>query len=123
MSNGRTFKSIDYANEFYKVNHPDLRIAIPLYSQIIITQLCSTSENAFNELLKILNLKSFMQKVEIRVVLHKQTIPGLIDLAKYISNNLRFVDHVALMGLEITGYTRANLEDLWIDPWEYKGLQ
>ena len=62
-----------------------------------------------------------MQKVEIKV-LHKQTIPGLIDLNKYISNNLRFEDHVALMGLEITGYTRANLEDLWIDPGNIKIL-
>ena len=26
------------------------------------------------------------------------------------------------MGLEITGYTRANLEDLWIDPWNTKIL-
>ena len=122
LSNGRTFKSIDYANEFYKVNHPDLRIAIPLYSSNpSLHNYVVQAENAFNETIEgILNLKSFMQKVEIRVVLHKQTIPGLIDLAKYISNNLRFVDHVALMGLEITGYTRANLEDLWIDPWEYK---
>ena len=26
------------------------------------------------------------------------------------------------MGLEITGYTRTNLEDLWIDPIEYKDI-
>jgi hypothetical protein len=25
------------------------------------------------------------------------------------------------MGLEITGFTRANLDELWIDPYEYKG--
>ena len=24
------------------------------------------------------------------------------------------------MGLEITGFTRANLNELWIDPYEYK---
>ena len=24
------------------------------------------------------------------------------------------------MGLEITGFTQANLEDLWIDPYDYK---
>ena len=26
------------------------------------------------------------------------------------------------MGLEITGFTRANLDDLWIDPYEYKDI-
>jgi hypothetical protein len=25
------------------------------------------------------------------------------------------------MGLEITGYTVSNLEQLWIDPFEYQG--
>ena len=26
------------------------------------------------------------------------------------------------MGLEITGFTRANLKDLWIDPYDYKDI-
>jgi radical SAM protein with 4Fe4S-binding SPASM domain len=30
------------------------------------------------------------------------------------------VDHVALMALEITGFTRPNLDILWMDPYEYK---
>ena len=41
-------------------------------------------------------------------------------LAEFLSRNLLFVDHVALMGLEITGFTRANLDSLWIDPTEYQ---
>jgi hypothetical protein len=31
-----------------------------------------------------------------------------------------FTSQVALMGLEITGYTIPNLEALWIDPVEYQ---
>ena len=38
------------------------------------------------------------------------------DIADFIVRNLPFVERVALMGLEITGLTRANLEELWIDP-------
>jgi hypothetical protein len=41
-------------------------------------------------------------------------------LAEFITKNLLFVDHVALMGLEITGFTRANLDELWIDPVCYQ---
>ena len=67
-----------------------------------------------------INLKSLKQKVEIRIVIHKQTYKRLPHLAEYIVRNLTMVDHVALMGLEITGFTRANLNDLWIDPVEYK---
>lgn len=41
-------------------------------------------------------------------------------MAEFITRNLLFVSHVALMGLEMTGFTRANLDDLWIDPADYK---
>ena len=88
--------------------------AIPLYSDDptkhnYIVQ----ADNAYDETLQgILNLKSHNQKVEIRIVIHKQSIDTLINLCEFITKNLIFVDHVALMGLEITGFTRANLKDL-----------
>ena len=97
-------------------------LGIPLYSDDpdqhnYIVQ----SENAFNETVKgILNLKSLNQLVEIRVVLHKQNISRLTKLCEFIVRNLLFVDHVALMGLEIIGFTRANFDQLWIDPHDYK---
>lgn len=53
-------------------------------------------------------------------MLHKQTYKELPRLAEFITRNLIFVDHVALMGLEIMGFTRANLDVLWIDPVEYQ---
>ena len=40
-------------------------------------------------------------------------------LAEFLTRNLLFVDHVALMGLEMTGFTKANIDDLWIDPADY----
>ena len=79
------------------------------------------AKGAFDETIRgILNLKSYSQKVEIRVVLHKQTYERLPELARFIARNFQFVDHVALMGLEITGFTRANLDELWIDPLDYQ---
>src|SRR3546814_18580333 len=34
--------------------------------------------------------------------------------------NLLFDDHVALLGREITGFNRTNLDKLWVDPFDYK---
>ncbi|MDB5386201.1 MAG: moaA 3, partial [Planctomycetaceae bacterium] len=58
--------------------------------------------------------------VELRVVLHRQTVDRLPSLARYIARNLPFVEHVALMGLEMMGYVRMNLDALWIDPVDYQ---
>lgn len=124
LSNGRTFKDIQYAKQYADIKHFDMMVGIPIYSSDpakhdYIVQ----SKGAFDETLRgILNLKRFNQKVEIRVVIHKQSIDGLVDLCEFIGRNLLFVDHVALMGLEMMGFTRANLDSLWIDPYEYKDI-
>ncbi len=39
---------------------------------------------------------------------------------EYIYRNLSFVEHVALMGLEYVGYTPRNIDELWIDPFDYQ---
>ena len=62
---------------------------------------------------------SWRQRIEIRVVLHKQTAPALVEIAEFIARNLPFVDQVALMGLEMIGLARANIAELWIDPTDY----
>ena len=122
LSNGRAFNDIEFARKYAAIGHKDMMLGIPLYSDDpdqhnYIVQ----SENAFNETVKgILNLKSLNQLVEIRVVLHKQNISRLTKLCEFIVRNLLFVDHVALMGLEIIGFTRANFDQLWIDPHDYK---
>jgi His-Xaa-Ser system radical SAM maturase HxsC len=99
-----------------------MMVGIPIYSDVsTIHDYVVQADGAFDETLRgILNLKRLRQKVEIRVVVHKQTYHRLPKLAEFIARNFTFVDHVALMGLEMTGFTRANLPDLWIDPVEYR---
>jgi His-Xaa-Ser system radical SAM maturase HxsC len=122
LSNGRNFRDAALARAWGEVGHPDLMVGIPLYSDIsdrhdYVVQ----ADGAFDETIRgILNLKRENQKVEIRVVIHKQTYKDLPRLAEFLARNLLFIDHVALMGLEIMGFTRANLELLWIDPTEYQ---
>lgn len=122
LTNGRNFIDTQLVKSIAEVGHPDLMFGIPLYSDVpSIHDYVVQANNAYNETLKgIINLKSVNQKVEIRVVLHKQTYQRLPQLAEFITRNLLFVDHVALMGLEMIGFTKANLDSLWIDPIDYQ---
>jgi His-Xaa-Ser system radical SAM maturase HxsC len=122
LSNGRSFADANFARKYASIEHPDMMVGIPLYSDVsTIHDYVVQSDGAFDETVRgILNLKRLGQKVEIRVVIHKQTYQRLPQLAEFLARNLTFVDHIALMGLEITGFTRANLPDLWIDPWDYR---
>ena len=122
LSNGRAFKDRAFAKKYASVNHPNMLIGIPIYSDDPVRhEYVVQSKGAFDETIRgIMNLKEVNQKVEIRVVIHKQTIERLVKTCEFIARNLLFVDHVALMGLEITGFTRPNLDILWIDPYEYK---
>jgi His-Xaa-Ser system radical SAM maturase HxsC len=122
LSNGRSFSNYDFAKAWAAVEHPDLMVGIPIYADVsTVHDYVVQADGAFDETIRgILNLKRFGQRVEIRVVLHQQTIPHLPRLAHFIARNLLFVDHVALMGLEIMGFTRANLDSLWIEPSDYQ---
>lgn len=124
LSNGRAFKDMNFAREYAAIQHPDLLIGIPIYADDPVRHnYVVQSQGAFDETIRgILNLKSLDQRVEIRVVIHRQTVDRLVQTCEFIARNLLFVDHVALMGLEIAGFTRPNLDLLWIDPFDYKDI-
>jgi len=122
LTNGRLFSRDGYAQELAGIAHPDIMLGIPLYSDVdsehnYVVQ----ARGAFDEtILGLLELAKCSVPVEIRVVIHKQTYQRLPQLAEFIVRNLPFASHVALMGLEITGFVRANMETLWIDPFDYQ---
>ena len=122
LSNGRAFKDFEYAKAMANAEHPDLMICVPVYSDISSKHdYVVQADGAFDDTIRgIINLKTAGVRVEIRVVLHKLTYERLPQLARFIRRNLTFCDHVALMGLELTGFTRSNLEKLWIDPKDYQ---
>jgi len=122
LSNGRNFADAEFANALGAINHHDLMMGIPIYSDDpVIHNFVVQSSNALDGTINgILNLKSVGVKVEIRIVLHRYTIPTLVSLAEFIVRNLVFVDHVAFMGLEAMGFAKSNWEDLWLDPKQYQ---
>lgn len=121
LTNGRTFAWSKFANELGKLEIDRLMLGIPLYSDYAQKHdYVVQAEGAFEQtMLGLYNLASNGVRIEIRIVLHKQTIPRLGKLAQFIYKNLPFVEHVAFMGLEYQGYTPHNIDKLWIDPVEY----
>lgn len=122
LTNGRLFAERRFARRLATVRHPRLTLGIPLYSdQPDLHDFVVQAQGAYDETLKgLLNLKAEGIAIELRVVIHGQTYDRLPALARFIARNLTFVDYVALMGLELTGFTKANLAALWIDPHDYR---
>lgn len=123
LTNGRAFSAPEVASAWASVQHPDLCAGIPIYAAVDhIHDYVVQAQGAFDDtVLGILRLKDKGQRVEVRVVLHRVTIPHLTSTCEWLARNLPFVDHVALMGLENAGFAIANQALLWIDPVEYRG--
>lgn len=122
LSNGRRFSNPDFARAWADIDNPNMMVGIPIYgAEPALHDYVVQSQGAFNTTVAgILNLAQLQQRIEIRVVVHKQTAPHLPEIAEFISRNLPFVDQVALMGLEMIGFARANLAEVWIDPFDYQ---
>jgi His-Xaa-Ser system radical SAM maturase HxsC len=122
LTNGRAFADHDVASAWAAIGHERLTAGIPLYSAVdALHDYVVQVRGAFDEtVLGILRLKDKGQRVEVRVVLHAVTVPRLQETCAWLARNLPFVDHVALMGLENTGFALANQDLLWIDPVDYR---
>lgn len=122
LTNGRRFEDQLLARKLGEIEHHDLMLGIPLYSeQPERHDFVVQSSGAFDETVKgLLNLAQVGVRIELRAVIHKETYEGLPSLAEFVARNLPFVHHVALMGLELTGFAKANLKALWVDPYDYQ---
>ncbi len=121
LTNGRAFANSEIVDAWKDIGHPNLMAAIPVYASVDhIHDHVVQAKGAFDEtVLGILKLKDRGQRVEIRVVLHALTAPIIEETGRWIARNLPIVDHVALMGLENTGFAIANDAMLWMDPMDY----
>jgi len=121
LSNGRPFADRALTQALADVRHPDVMVGVPIHSDLPEEHdYIAQARGAFDETVRgILNLKKAGIRVEIRFVIHAQSSPRLPAFAEFVARNLLFVDHVALMGMEIEGFARENLDVLWIDPLDY----
>ena len=122
LSNGVKFADRDYAMKLALCNHHNLQIDIPIFSDIAEIHNRIVGANTFYKTVQgLYNLALFNTRIGIRVVIHKQTYSRLPQLADYIYHNFPFVSQVAFMQMETIGLAEKNLEQLWIDPYDYQG--
>jgi His-Xaa-Ser system radical SAM maturase HxsC len=121
LTNGRNFESPFLAKAVADVQNSDLMLGIPLYADVawkhdFIVQ----SKGAFDQTVRgIQNLGRAGVPLEIRFVIHKQSYDRLPQTARFIARHFPFVKQVALMGLEMMGFAKSNVEALWIEPRAY----
>ena len=122
LTNGRAFKNIKLVEKITSIGHSKLLFCIPLYAANYEQHdYIVGSKGAFVDTIKgIFNLFRMRQLVEIRTVLFTKTIGNIKLLADYIFRNLPFIRHVAIMGMEYSGYAAKNSDDFWVDPYDYK---
>ncbi len=65
------------------------------------------------------NLARLQQQIEIRVVVTKNNVSYLEDIATFLYRNFPFAYHIAFMGQEITGEAVKNFSEIWVEPIEY----
>jgi hypothetical protein len=124
LNNGRAFAATDVVKASADVRHPNLLVGIPIYAALdtvhdYVVQAKGTFDETGLGVLE-LKLKTRASASKIRVVLHAITAPRLAATCRWLVRNMPFVDRVALMGLENTGFAIANDELLWIDPLDYR---
>lgn len=124
LSNGRALANTEFTAQIGEAASRGVIFSVPLYADYApLHDFVVQAKGAFNEtVLGLHNLARFEIRCEIRVVLHKQTVPRLRHLVEFIQRNLPFVEHVALMGMEHVGYARMHDDLLWADPLEYADL-
>ena len=117
LTNGRRFSEPHFAESFTDA-HPSLSWGVPLYGDHYgLHDYVVQSAGAFSETMRgLYALHQAHQRIEVRVVLVKPTVERLEALVRFIYRNLPFVDHVALMGVEPTGFAKGHYDDVWIDP-------
>jgi His-Xaa-Ser system radical SAM maturase HxsC len=123
LTNGRSFAWNNVAEKLAALDYRRLMLGVPVYADYYkLHDYIVQARDAFHQtILGVHNLARYGQRIEVRVVLHRLTIPRLTKLARFIYKHLPFVEHVALMGLEYVGYTPHNVDQLWIDPYDYRG--
>jgi His-Xaa-Ser system radical SAM maturase HxsC len=122
LTNGRAFAWKNIVSRIKSVDNQNMMFGIPLYSDYYLDHdYIVQAKDAFSQtVMGFHNMARMGLRVELRIVLHKLSYKRLFTLAQFIYKNLPFVEHVAFMGLEYTGYTPYNSDILWIEPSEYR---
>lgn len=122
LTNGRRFTDIHYTKSLAVLGIDNLLLGVPLHSDYSRDHdLISQAHGSYDETMRgLYNMARYNLEIELRIVINKINYKRLPKLATFIYKNLPFVKYISLMGLEDTGYSIKNHNQIWIDPANYQ---
>jgi His-Xaa-Ser system radical SAM maturase HxsC len=110
LTNGRLLGTDRVRDILFSEAPANVRWLVPLYGHAdFLHDFVVQSPGAFDETLDgLLTLQAHRQPIQLRVVLIEPVMEVLEELCRFIGQNLPFVDCVALMACEPTGFALAN---------------
>jgi len=121
LTNGQTFSDFDFAKSVAEVCGQRARLCISLHADCDeLHDAIVQTKGAFRKTHHgLFNLARLQCNIELRFVVSRLNYTRLPYLADSMFRTYPFVSHVAIMGLEMTGYAKDNQQDVWIDPLDY----
>jgi His-Xaa-Ser system radical SAM maturase HxsC len=110
LTNGRLLHDPAVVSQVFDELPKNVRWLVPLYGHAdLLHDFVVQSPGAFDETIDgLLTLQALRQPIQLRIVLIRPVIEVLDELCRFIGQNLPFVEYVALMACEPTGFALAN---------------
>lgn len=123
LTNGKTFANFEFAREFAGIGFRDLTVCVSLHSDLEETNdlIAGVPGSFYKTVQGLYNLARFRQRVEIRHVVSRLNANRLEQFAHFVYRNFPFAYHIALMGMEMSGMASDNRDQVWTDPYDYRG--
>ena len=122
LSNGRRFADLNFAKQIADAGGNMLYVGVELHSDYYKDHdMIAGSKGAYHETIKgIYNLTLCGIPIELRIIMCALNYKRLYNMAEFIHRNLPFVNWIAFMGMEYTGYAVKNNKKVWIEPKDYQ---
>ena len=116
LTNARIFAVREYC-ELLKETLPDhSTVGVPLHGSCPqIHDAITRSKNSFDQTVTgLARLQNIGVNTEIRIVVCKNNVTDIPEIARLIVERLNKADHVSIMAMEMTGNAHKNAEAVWI---------
>lgn len=120
LTNGIKFSDYEFVKELYKIGNKNLQIDIPIFSDTDSDHNKALGAKGFYKMIQgLYNLATLNFKIGLRIVVQKDNYKRLPQIAEFIYHNFPFVYHIAFIQMEIYGNAIKNINNIWIDPYDY----
>ncbi len=118
LTNGRSFSSGKFLDQFLAVYPPRFLVGVPLHgSEASIHDAVTRAEGSYDQTIRgIRNLCARNVSVEIRIVVSKMNQDDLLKIAEFLTMRFPELTQVTFISLEVRGNCVKNRELVYIDP-------